>query len=660
MTPHATAACVAVLGLALAVSAQQPATPGSIHPRFDTDRPAPKLHALPKEDGVFHFVVFGDRTGGPAAGIKILAQAVADTNLLAPDFVITVGDLINGYNDDAAWKAQAVEYSTTMRKLACPWFPVAGNHDLYYRGKDAERTSHDANYEAHFGPLWYAFAHKNCWFIALHSDEGDPATGERSFNKAAAQKMSAAQFAWLTRVLARARGAEHVFVFLHHPRWLKQHEKADYGDDWERVHALLRAAGNVSAVFAGHIHRIRYDGARDGIEYFTLAAVGASLATDVPRAGYLHHINVVTVRKERIDVATIPVGATIDPRGISGQTSADVAKLADHFRPRVAERVAFVPEDGLARTCALELENPAGRPIEVTALFACKDPTFLALPDHAHVLVPPGAKRQLVFTLRRQARALEAWFDWPAFEVRTDYLGDTLRVSMPPVVARVDLDVPLDAPAPKSEHVLVLDGTSACVAADSARVAVPQGAFTIEGWLRGDDFTGRRGFLNNTESSGFGIFVNDGRPSFVVHLDDKYATAQAPGRVLRDHVWHHVAGVFDGEEVRLYVDGKLAARAAGKGARTANKLPLYIGADPDGNGLPVSFFKGRIDEVRVSRGARYVSEAFTPARRFAPDTDTLLLLHLDRAVGVITPDASARHLHAAVVGSAAFAAAEAR
>ena len=292
--------------------------------RFVTSRANAMQLPLPEETDAFTFAVFGDRTGGPAEGIEILKKAVADTNLFEPDLVMTVGDLIQGYNDKSAWIPQMQEYKSVMGKLLCPWFPVAGNHDVYFRGQDRPKRHHEANFEMHFGPLWYAFEHKGSWFITLFSDEGNPETGEKSFNEPELQRMSPEQFEWLKSVLQKAKTSDHVFLFLHHPRWLGR----NYGDDWEKVHEALVAAGNVRAVFAGHIHRMRYDGPRDGIEYVTLATVGGGQSGLSENAGFLHHYNLVTVRKQQIAMACIPVGEVMNLREITGKVSEDVQRIA--------------------------------------------------------------------------------------------------------------------------------------------------------------------------------------------------------------------------------------------------------------------------------------------------------------------------------------------
>ena len=201
------------------------------------------MPSVPVEEDMFTFVVFGDRTGGPAEGISVLAQAVQDTNLIEPDLVMTVGDLIQGYNTREAWVLQAAQFRSVMDELICPWFPVAGNHDVYWRGEGRPPEEHEGDYEAWFGPLWYAFDHKDCRFIVLYTDEGNPETGVRSFGDPDSQRMSDAQKSWLRQTLHESKDMNHVFVFCHHPRW----RGGQYGDDWENVHQMFVDAGNVLA-----------------------------------------------------------------------------------------------------------------------------------------------------------------------------------------------------------------------------------------------------------------------------------------------------------------------------------------------------------------------------------------------------------------------------
>lgn len=630
------------------------ALPAQDAPRLHTSRPTgTQLLKLPKEDDAFGFVVFGDRTGGPVEGIKILEQAVTDTNLLDPDLVLTVGDLVNGYNAQAAWQAQAAEYKAAMGKLRMPWFPVAGNHDIYWRGDGKPVGEHEKNFETTFGPLWYAVQHKQCWFVVLYSDEGNPETGEKNFDKPDCQRMSEAQFTWLQETLQKAKGARHVFVFLHHPRWL-----ARYGTDWDRVHALLAKAGNVTAVFAGHIHRMRYDGKRDGIQYYTVASVGAYLEFEAPQAGYLHEYHVVTVRPEGITVAALPVGTVIDPQQIPGTLSEEIELAHGRMAPA---RVAFaaagtgpaIEADGrVDALLTLRCDNPTRRPLEYELIPAATN-GFEFMPDHQHVIVPAGQTATTTFAVRRAADAA-AGFALPKIEVRCDYLAADRRIGLPRRTFDLDLPPPEHLGERRGAHegVLVLDGKAACVELPGARMALPDGPFTVECWIRGDDFRGRRAIVAKTEQSEFGLFGSDGELDFLVHAGGRYASAKSGKAVLVAGQWHHVAGVFDGEEARCYLDGKLLAAAKGSGARKTNTLPLFVGADPGSRGEPSSFFAGSIDDVRLSQVARYAGESFAPPVRHERDGDTVWLLPCDGDFGPWAIDASGRHAHGTLRGPA--------
>ena len=404
----------------LAVSATAQTQP--VH----TSREAARHLFHPKTADVWHFAIFGDRTGGPAEGIKILEQAVTDTNLLDPDLVMTVGDLVEGYNETPKWLKEMKEFRGVMSQLNMPWYPVAGNHDVYFRGAGRPVGGHEVNYEKHFGPLWYWFRHKNAAFIVLYSDEGDPKDDSKGFRKKRHIQMSAKQIAWLARALKANASMTHVFCFLHHPRWWSEYYK---GTNWQPVHEQLAAAGNVRAVFAGHIHRMRYEGIRDGIEYHALAATGGGLGHDLPAAGYLHHLDVVTVRPDRFTVAALPIGAVIDPKSLDAKKYDDITLLLKGSGERVVNRLRRVLKQGSVHPLSLQLRNPTGRPIEFTTEFSGLPAGLTITPDHDHAELKAGEERILSFQLKvGNAKTSIAKLK---LRIHSDYLAKDARITLP-------------------------------------------------------------------------------------------------------------------------------------------------------------------------------------------------------------------------------------
>ncbi|PQO31440.1 LamG-like jellyroll fold domain-containing protein [Blastopirellula marina] len=600
--------------------------------RFYTTRASNVKLPLPTEEDAFVFAVFGDRTGGPDEGVNILADAVRDVNLIEPDLVMTVGDLINGYNKTDKWLTQMKEFKTIMNELLCPWFPVAGNHDIYWRPlNDPEMLpkQHEKHYEMHFGPLWYSFQHKNCNFIVLFSDEGDPETGEKGIHKPNAQKVSEEQLAFLKQALERGKDCDHQFLFLHHPRWLG----GGYGNDWkERVHPLLKDTGNVTAVFAGHIHYMRYD-PQDGIEYVTLATVGGGQSSKIPEAGYLHQYHLVTVRPKQVAMAAFPVGEAMNVREITGELQQQAIKLAEQ-KPEIQSTLALSSNGPQAGTITATIKNPADRPIDFTLTPHSRDSRWSIEPNHTHGHIQPGESQKVTFRVAYNGEKLDESFHGIDLILAQDYLARTTRYAIPesttPVEFQIDAEM-IDTDAPNRALSLTDEGDAIAIA--SSELKLPEGPFTVEGWFNADSYSERVGLIAKTQSSEFSIFLNDGKPSASAHLGGKYRAVRSDEAVPTGK-WTHVAMVREDTSISLFVDGKLVDQKEldPSWKRKTNDLPLFIGADPDGSGEPVSFFHGKVDEVRVSSAPLY-TKPFTPERRLKATDDTVLLLNFDQKIG---------------------------
>jgi hypothetical protein len=67
-------------------------------------------------------------------------------------------------------------------------------------------------------------------------------------------------------------------------------------------------------------------------------------------------------------------------------------------------------------------------------------------------------------------------------------------------------------------------------------------------------------------------------------------------RMVNPNEWHHVAAVYDGKEVRIYVDGKLDASRPWKDGIAKNNFDVLIGENAQQMGRS---FDGLIDEVRI-------------------------------------------------------------
>ncbi len=175
----------------------------------------------------------------------------------------------------------------------------------------------------------------------------------------------------------------------------------------------------------------------------------------------------------------------------------------------------------------------------------------------------------------------------------------------------------------------------------------------VKPYDRDDEFI-RASVVANLDLSGVGIHysrdrwmfhVNEGRDS-----NAGYASTVSNKNVELDKMVH-VAGVYDGRKVRLFVNGKLQQSTEETTLKhVPSQFDFMVGADPDRKGKPHQFFKGVIDEVRISKVARYTDD-FAPPGKLKSDKNTLALYHLDDGKGKVAKDASGNALHGTVVGA---------
>lgn len=261
---------VLVAGLASKASAQPDGllidTTGGVHPWNHLQ--------INNDSGIFQFAVIADRTGGQRPGV--FREAIKKLNLLHPEFVISVGDLIEGYTTDREqiyqeWK----EANSLIDSLEIPFFYIPGNHDF------SDKMTAGIWNEL-YGRGYYHFVYRDVLFLCLNTEEtlhGTESTG-----------MGKAQYEYIGKVLADYPDVRWTMVFMHRPLWL-----SDNTLYWKEVELLLSERRHT--VFAGHQHRyIRYE--RNNGMYYVLATTGGISQLRGINYGEFDHVVWITMTDE--------------------------------------------------------------------------------------------------------------------------------------------------------------------------------------------------------------------------------------------------------------------------------------------------------------------------------------------------------------------------
>lgn len=142
-----------------------------------------------------------------------------------------------------------------------------------------------------------------------------------------------------------------------------------------------------------------------------------------------------------------------------------------------------------------------------------------------------------------------------------------------------------------------LDGSSGLDVQNSAGLHLAQGG-TVSAWVKSGGMPSAWACVVAKGIDAWRLIRNNTSGALSFHFNSGSTQYQANGTAsVMDNEWHHVAGVYDGASVRLYIDGKLDAWAGAPNPVNSTADPVYIGSRV--GRLADRSWTGRIDEVRL-------------------------------------------------------------
>ncbi len=404
--------------------------------RASTEQPAKPWTSLSANDAPadFRFVVVTDRTGNHRPGV--FASAMAKINALEPAFVLSVGDLIEGYTQSTdELNAQWDEFQNIIAQLDAPFFYAPGNHDM-------SNAVMSETWRSRFGPSYYHFVYKDVLFLVINSElfgmVGNPMVAVPG------PWHQSEQMRFIERILTEHADARWTMVVIHQPLW----DSPRIHPDWLRVEDLLGERNYT--VFAGHRHRYVQTVRRDR-KYITLATTGGSSALRGPLYGEFDHIALVSMTDSGPTIANLTLEGILGDDVRTEVTRDEVARLTGAVR---AEPGYFPGARFSAGELRYRVANRGDAPL--TAVPYVTGNALLRWDgEPTAVMVPPGGEEQV--SLRFKAPRPAAFETLAPARVSWSL---TSQIQQQPVVLELHTAaLPLrEFPVRRLPHAVVLDG----------------------------------------------------------------------------------------------------------------------------------------------------------------------------------------------------------
>lgn len=277
----------------------------------------------PAGEGSFSFAVIGDLNSGERA--HVLEVAAAQIQLLRPDFVLSIGDLVEGGTEDTVeLQKQYNHFDERLARAKSPVFHLGGNHDL-------TNPVMRKFWEHRYGRRYYHFVYRNVLFLMLDSedypeermwqiyrarlkalqliDSGKREEAEKTayfqMPERTTGEISEAQSAYFEKIIAANPNVRWTFVLMHKPVWQRQEPKG-----LGRVEAALDTRDYT--VLNGHLHKYSYQ-KRNGHDYIMVATTGGG--QDPKNDSAFDHVTFVTMRIGEPLIMNLRMDGMLDKTG---------------------------------------------------------------------------------------------------------------------------------------------------------------------------------------------------------------------------------------------------------------------------------------------------------------------------------------------------------